>query len=436
MKTSFYTYQKAYDDKLLMYNCRTDSLIVLNKDLCLLWNQYKDDKLEQLENVHPSLFKCLVEKKFIVDSELVEPVDFLEELRHSDETDEEFTIYVNPTLNCNLRCWYCYEKHRPQSQMHNDVKDAILHLVEQKVQNPTLKRIGLSFFGGEPLLEFKSIVMPLVTEVSKFCKQHGKLLNVSFTSNCSLLSEDMVQQLNNVQLTEPIAWQITIDGNRSVHDQVRKTASGKGSYDKILNGIRLLVANNMKVLVRFNYQNSNVLSFLDVIEDFKSIPEQYAKNLSFHFQRIWQDKDSPFDMEESETNPQKVEKAFLDAGFTFSTKDYKPQRCYADSKNSIVVNYNGLIYNCTAQDFVEDESEGKLMPDGEIKTNAKYALRMQKRYDNKTCINCNIFPICFGGCSQKQMNRPNQDMCIKGWDTDKKEKAIQQRIRSLSDLYV
>ena len=50
MKTSFYTYQKAYDDKLLMYNCRTDSLIVLNKDLCLLWNQYKDDKLEQLEN--------------------------------------------------------------------------------------------------------------------------------------------------------------------------------------------------------------------------------------------------------------------------------------------------------------------------------------------------------------------------------------------------
>lgn len=64
----------------------------------------------------------------------------------------------------------------------------------------------------------------------------------------------MVQQLRGLQLTEPIAWQITIDGNRMVHDQVRKTASGKGSYDKIVSGIRLLVANDMKVLVRFNYQ--------------------------------------------------------------------------------------------------------------------------------------------------------------------------------------
>lgn len=34
------------------------------------------------------------------------------------------------------------------------------------------------------------------------------------------------------------------------------------------------------------------------------------------------------------------------------------------------------------------------------------------------------------------MNKPNQDICIKGWDADKKEKAIQQKIRSLSELYI
>lgn len=436
MKTSLYTYQKVYDDKLLMYNCRTDSLIVLNKELCTLWNQYKDGQLELLENVHPMLFKSLVEKKYIVASDLNEPMDFIEELRKLDEAEEEFTIYVNPTLNCNLRCWYCYEKHRPHSQMHSEVQTAILHLAEQKVKNHRLKRIGLSFFGGEPLLEFNSVVLPLITEMVNLCKKHNKFLNVAFTSNCSLLTEDMVQQLRGLQLTEPIAWQITIDGNRMVHDQVRKTASGKGSYDKIVSGIRLLVANDMKVLVRFNYQNSNILSFLDVIEEFKSMPQQLTNNLSFHFQRIWQDQDSPFSTGDVETNPQKVEKAFMDAGLTFTMKEHRPQRCYADSKNSIVVNYNGLVYNCTAQDFVEEDSEGTLMSNGEIQTNSKYALRMQKRYDNKTCINCTIFPICFGGCSQQQMNRPNQDMCIKGWDADKKEKAIQQRIRSLSELYV
>ena len=137
--------------------------------------------------------------------------------------------------------------------MHSEVQTAILHLAEQKVKNHRLKRIGLSFFGGEPLLEFNSVVLPLITEMVNLCKKHNKFLNVAFTSNCSLLTEDMVQQLRGLQLTEPIAWQITIDGNRMVHDQVRKTASGKGSYDKIVSGIRLLVANDMKVLVRFNY---------------------------------------------------------------------------------------------------------------------------------------------------------------------------------------
>ena len=69
---------------------------------------------------------------------------------------------------------------------------------------------------------------------------------------------------------------------------------------------------------------------------------------------------------------------------------YSP--CYADRANSVIVNYNGDVYKCTACDFAKTKREGKLNEDGTI-----HAL-----YSNKTCQECIIFPIC-DVCSQKRL---------------------------------
>ena len=45
---------------------------------------------------------------------------------------------------------------------------------------------------------------------------------------------------------------------------------------------------------------------------------------------------------------------------------YSP--CYADRANSVIVNYNGDVYKCTACDFAKTKREGKLNEDGTIYT--------------------------------------------------------------------
>ena len=77
-------------------------------------------------------------------------------------------------------------------------------------------------------------------------------------------------------------------------------------------------------------------------------------------------------------------------------------RCYADKENSMVINYNGDIFKCTANDFLPELREGRLNPDGSITFNNQYQMRMNAKYKLGECLNCAILPIC-QSCSQDRL---------------------------------
>lgn len=431
MKLSYYTYSEPRGKNLVIYNCRTDALVVLNEDLRSLWEKHIPEHIDCLKDIHPTFYSHLIQKKFIVNDDINEAADFQNELREIDKSFDSFCIYVNPTLNCNMHCWYCYEEHRPNTRMKEWVKSAILRFAEGKISQSQLKTFKLSFFGGEPLLEFDKVVFPLVSECHNLCQKYKKNFNVSFTSNSYLLTEKMIDELSGLHLENPISWQITIDGNRNTHNNVRYTSNGEGSYDVIVRNIHLLVERGMYVLVRFNYQHKNILSFLDVINDFADIAIKYNKFIRFQFQQIWQDSNGNLLPSEKEANLRKVQKSFADAGFRIGDTKERPQRCYADKENSIVINYNGDLYNCTAQDFTQESKEGELSIDGTLHKNAIYNQRMLKKYNNATCNQCKIYPLCFGNCSQQQMHRQELNECVKNWDEKDKIGIIQKRVNTL-----
>lgn len=431
MKLSYYVYTEQQGENLIMYNCRTDAVVVLNKELQAVWGRYVPQHFASLQEVHPSLFNLLVNKKFLVDDALNEPSDFQAELREQDNRGDAYCIILNPTLNCNMRCWYCYEKHRSETRMSKKVCMAVLQLVKNKVQMEGLKELSLSFFGGEPLLEFDTVVFPILKECEQLCMRHNKHFNVSFTSNSYLLTEKILGQLRNLCVSNPISWQITIDGNRNVHNKVRHTTTGDGTYDIIVKNIHLLVENGMNVLVRLNYMYRNILSFLDIVNDFSDIATSQRNHIEFQFQKIWQDLDKIQNAQEGQSKIEKVENAMTQAGFRFTDKAIRPQRCYADDENSIVINYDGTLYNCTAQDFTDDAKEGVLSEDGKLVPNAAYSRRIQRKYDNQTCNSCKVYPLCYGNCIQHLLLRTEQNVCVKGWDDKKKLDVIRRRIKIL-----
>lgn len=100
-----------------------------------------------------------------------------------------------------------------------------------------------------------------------------------------------------------------------------------------------------------------------------------------------------------------------------------------------MVNYDGLLFKCTARDFKETRSEGRLQADGEVAWNEKYAQRMEVKYANKACLACKILPICNGGCSQNKLDAHNLDHCYNGMSEEDKDERMLQWLKELITNY-
>ncbi len=430
MKLSCYNYEEDNGSNYILYNCRTDELLFLNEKLKKLWQDNSMSSLERIGEIHPEFFCYLVNKGFVVPDSVDEQAVFLSKLQEEDRREDCFSIIVNPTLDCNMRCWYCYEKHLPKAYMSKEIMDRILKLAKDKICNPKLKNLAISFFGGEPLLAFDDCVYPLILELDKLCVRENKMFTVSFTSNAFLLTDDMIAKLEHLHLARPINWQITIDGGRTLHNKTRHTVDMQDTYDTIVANIHRLLAANMQVSVRLNYQNKSMLSFIDVIDSFREYAGHDECRLSFCFQQIWQDATHCGNTEKYVDTLLDVKKTFKAAGLRVVDNTDIPTRCYADKPNCVVINYDGNIYKCTAQDFKEKMSEGYLDEDGEIHNNSRYYERMNSKYANKHCLSCKIYPLCFGGCSQKLLF--NHDQCYRNLDNHGIIAVIRQRIQHLA----
>lgn len=132
---------------------------------------------------------------------------------------------------CNLNCEYCFASqgkyHGERALMSLEVgKRALDFLVEN---SGTRTNLEVDFFGGEPLMNW-GVVKDIVRYGRELEKTHNKKFRFTLTTNGVLLDDDVIdfanKEMHNVVLS--------LDGRREIHDNLRKTANGKGSYDLIV----------------------------------------------------------------------------------------------------------------------------------------------------------------------------------------------------------
>ena len=149
------------------------------------------------------------------------------------------------------------------------------------------------------------------------------------------------------------------------------------------------------------------------------------ENLVFSLQRIWQEEDSS----ELDNKEKEMLLYLRNKGLTKPTEYKGIFQCYADKENCIVINYNGDIYKCTANDFLPEKKEGILNSNGVITYNSLYEKRMKAKYALKPCLECNILPICMI-CTQKRLKMINEEKCIYIKEKDKPD-IIRDHIRRI-----
>ncbi len=423
MKYSRFNIAIPSGSKVFVNNSKTDYFVQVEQQLADLFNQCETDP-EQLHCKAPDFYNHLLEHGFIVSDDTDETSEIIHKWEEEDNSQTVMHITVNPTLNCNLRCWYCYEEHNANTLMTEDTITSVLNLFKQSFAQDRYKEYQLSFFGGEPLMCFNNVVKPLLNQLSQI-KPALKQVSLHFTTNSTLLSDGMLDFL------KPWApsFQITIDGNEFIHNMV-KTIANRSAYNVALTNIRKILSNGLKVGIRLNYTAKTLKTFIDVLSDIKSFTDDEKNFCNISFHRIWQDNKVPDTELDAQLN--ELENHFREAGFyVISHSSNVTGRCYADKPNNITINYDGSIYMCTAREFNAENSEGILNPDGTIVRNERYNKRMAIRLGNPQCQHCIIYPLCHGGCSQHKLESNITDGCYKGYTEQDKIDFATKRIRDI-----
>lgn len=156
------------------------------------------------------------------------------------------------TERCNMRCEYCY------ADIPNRMKDPSRKIKEWSTQE--IFRIIDEFYclgtrylniqGGEPLLRQD------LEEIIDYANNKGMLTDI-FTNG--LLID---KQLNALKKLSRIT--ISLEGDEAAHDRDR----GKGTYQKIVENMRLLYENNLKFTINYTItrNNADVISLKHVLE--------------------------------------------------------------------------------------------------------------------------------------------------------------------------
>lgn len=418
MKTSFYNNSTEYENNVILHNGLSGKFLILNPYLYNLFEiSSKENRINELIEIHGDFYNSLIKGGFLVDDSFDEVRYCYEKMKEVDNENDTFHLIINPTLNCNFKCWYCYETHVKDSRINEGVKNNITKYISRLIKDKErgFNNFILSWFGGEPLLQFVNVMVPILEESYKICHDNGIKFYSNITTNALLVNNRVVEIAKKYNLTP---FQITLDGHKDRHNKVRYISKNKGSYDEIIKNIKLLLNNEINVLARINCSEDTFTDLEKILEDFNNIDSNSIKYLSFSFHKVWQTEKNV------EEDMSKYIKIFRQNGFTVVNNYLNINiSCYADKLNQATINYDGNVFKCTARDFTEENREGILTDEGEIIWNEKYPKRFESKHKNRPCLECSILPVCKGGCSQYSMEK-EEEYCIYDFDEIKKKKII------------
>ena len=145
-------------------------------------------------------------------------------------------LHVSHT--CNLNCEYCFaaqgKYNGERAVMSAEVgRQAIDFLIENSEGRRNLE---VDFFGGEPLMNFE-VVKETVAYARSIEKKFDKNFRFTLTTNGMLIDDEVIEFANR----ECHNVVLSLDGRKEVHDALRKTVNGKGSYDIIVPKFREFV---------------------------------------------------------------------------------------------------------------------------------------------------------------------------------------------------
>ncbi len=171
MKTSAYNYIVPNGEKTIFFNGISEYFFEIPKDKTDVYAEIIRNPSLYSDSFTPFI-KRMKDNGFVLDDDEDED-KLLEQKFHNMLSEGLYHIMILPTYQCNLRCWYCVQDHQ-DLWMSDETVQQIKALLQQKINDETIKAVRLSWFGGEPLLGY-DIIIDITTFVKQLTRKQTNL---------------------------------------------------------------------------------------------------------------------------------------------------------------------------------------------------------------------------------------------------------------------
>ena len=328
-------------------------------------------------------------------------------------TDSQFqNLFLVVTTNCNLKCDYCFYNNKISGSLQNcsymskEIAQAAIKQYKKIVSNNLRDENywqQITFYGGEPSLN-SSLLKSIIPFVRKEFDNETRIV---VNTNLTIYDKDLfeIYEKNGVEV------QVSIDGMKKQHDKYRHTRDGRGTYDIVMDNIKILLNKGVNVVPLVTASDANIDNFSEILLDLTKkikikefgvniliansyqVSDNYAKTLAKEMCKAYEIVgNSCFDS------------AFIDLyeGILGINKQIVKNSCGCGRK--ITVFPNGKVLTCQALERHAHNYMGYITQEIDYENGWLY-WRERSRFKNEKCLNCEAVGSCGGGCAMGSYNK-------------------------------
>lgn len=408
MKKSIFNISQPIEKGVLLYNTFTTSLVELSDEM---YKKIFDEDDFSLPEV-----SALYSMGFLVE-DVCDEVKNMENIRNDvlkNSSEKIANIIIAPTLECNAHCFYCFENGYRKGSMSQETADALVEFLEQRWNG---EKLGITWFGGEPLLASE-----IIDYISKKLTEKNIVYGCKITTNGSLFNKEIARKAIDLWNVEKV--QITVDAVGEEYNYIKKyDEQYEDAFALVMRNIENAISMGISLKIRINFdpnkQNKALKTMNYLLKRFDNssklkiyfapidADDEIVKNISNNFDEY---DEHPYislikfgrkyhlyrgfpDMEDDNSEGHEYDTY----GLLRRLKIYpSPINCYATCPNVFSIAPNGDIYKCHRALGRKEYASGNIKTG--IKENEAYNFFCNTKLTYDECNTCSILPICQGGC--------------------------------------
>lgn len=334
---------------------------------------------------------ALIENRFLVpidhdDICLADEVSAFAKLFEKNEGIKKYTIL--PTMDCNARCFYCYELGRPRIAMTPETADDVVSYIQKTAVKD--KEIHLAWFGGEPLYNAEAIDRIVDGLIAA-----GIPFKSSIVSNGYLFDAAMAKKAAEKWKLKKA--QITLDGTEENYNAIKAYIyeDGDSPFRVVTDNVERLLQNGVRVNIRLNMGAHNREDLYALVDWLADRYRGYDL-LRVYFALLFEeDPQKAVSAERIELAEQlcALERYTAQKGILLISKlsrKIKVNRCMADSAETILILPDGHLGKC--EHYTENEFVGTIYK-GITDTEAVQSF-LERKNTKEMCDGCVLYPRC------------------------------------------